>query len=125
MARLRFSGCGHDASAGYGRVPGPLPPGRHANEALDVSSIETAHRARFASTPIEANAQSDSESAQRLAHSLKGPTGTIGAVRRTTILSERESTIGAGRDDVGATLAAVSEELDRAVSTLRRLFAEV
>jgi hypothetical protein len=54
---------------------------------------------------------------------MKGTRSTIGAVRLTTILSELESAIGTSRDDVGAILAAVSEELDRAVSTLRRLLA--
>jgi len=71
---------------------------------------------------IQANAQSDVADAQRLAHSMKGATGTVGAVHLTGLLAELERAIGEGRDDVGALVVAVSDELDRAVSVLRQLF---
>jgi hypothetical protein len=38
------------------------------------------------------------------------------------LLAQLERAIGDGRDDVGALVVAVSDELDRAVSVLRQLF---
>jgi HPt (histidine-containing phosphotransfer) domain-containing protein len=71
---------------------------------------------------IQASAQSDVTEAQRLAHSMKGATGTVRAVHLAGLLAHLERAIGEGRDDVGALVVAVSDELDRAVSVLRQLF---
>jgi CheY-like chemotaxis protein len=71
---------------------------------------------------IQASAQSDVTEAQRLAHSMKGATGTVGAVQLTELLAQLERAIGEGHDDVGPLVVAVSDELDRAVSVLRQLF---
>jgi len=89
-----------------------------ATDLIDAYERESRHQL---CQLIEANAQCDSSSARRMAHSLKGATGTIGAVHLTTILAELESAIETGRDDVGVIVAAVADELDRAVSTLRSL----
>jgi CheY-like chemotaxis protein len=72
---------------------------------------------------IDAYAQCDAASAQALAHSMKGATGTIGAVRLTGLLAELERAIADGREDVAAIVVRVSDELDRAVSLLRNVFA--
>jgi CheY-like chemotaxis protein len=72
---------------------------------------------------IEASARSDTAAAQRLAHSMKGATGTVGAVQLTALLAQLERAISEGRDDIGTVLAAVAGELDRVVSVLRALFA--
>ena len=74
---------------------------------------------------IQASAQSDVAEAQRLAHSMKGATGTVGAVHLTGLLTELERALGDGDDGVGALVVAVSDELDRAVSVLRQLFVAV
>ena len=72
---------------------------------------------------IQASAGGDTAGAQGLAHSMRGATGTIGAVHLAALLGRLEAAIGAGSDDVGALVVAVSTELDRAVSVLRQLFA--
>jgi PAS domain S-box-containing protein len=72
---------------------------------------------------IQASAGGDTAGAQGLAHSMRGATGTIGAVHLAALLGRLEAAIGAGSDDVGVLVVAVSTELDRAVSVLRQLFA--
>jgi len=79
-----------------------------ATDLIDAYERESRHQL---CQLIEANAQCDSSSARRMAHSLKGATGTIGAVHLTTILAELESAIETGRDDVGVIVTAVADEL--------------
>ncbi|MGZ5200818.1 MAG: Hpt domain-containing protein [Telluria sp.] len=70
----------------------------------------------FARTPEEilaALAQNDSELALRLAHTLKGAAGTIGAGMLQGAALRLEQSLRSGTDDCGGQLLEVSAELTR------------
>ena len=72
---------------------------------------------------ILAGAQGDVAGARRLAHSMKGATGTVGARQLAALLAQLETSFDEGTDDVGALVVAIAAELDRAVGVLRDFLA--
>ncbi|MBT3341596.1 MAG: response regulator [Gemmatimonadetes bacterium] len=105
---------GLDVAGGLKRVMG-----KHDLYERLVRGFATGPESRAVEAVQAYLAQGEQEAAQRMAHSLKGVAGTIGAVELQQRSQALESGIQRG-SEIAAPLAAVDEELTRIVTAIRR-----